>query len=336
MIYLWNHIIDFDIQNWDYEGVFYEKGSDVLFYFADDDRNIIHCNRYNENGYTESFVFSAESRVWPPDDWKILKNQNILMCSDLVGIDLCRNTLLTEIEKSTVDELWKMFGRSCPPEDHRNGREACVSEKNQNILVSSVLDGIDFSRNTPQSEIKICTVDELFKMFGGSFPPRSPSIQENYQNGRGLCISDYFISLCGECSIRCDLNGKEHWKKRIYGYLYTEIYTYRDRYIFFGTDGCGGRFYEIDMKTGEFCAEINTGGLRQFIIDNDLCYFLNRKTHEINVVSLSDGMIRDTIRLMGKVYEWSRLFLHDNKLYAVSFVKKQGKEYACMNCVSLS
>lgn len=66
--------------------------------------------------------------------------------------------------------------------------------------------------------------------------------------------------------------GARLWTFTVIGYLYTDISEY-DGIIYFGTAGQGGRFYGLNLLSGEVIHEVNTHGTSSFTWFNNKFYF---------------------------------------------------------------
>ena len=136
----------------------------------------------------------------------------------------------------------------------------------------------------------------------------------------GFTFGDYEISRKGVRGYTCKLHGKLLWKLTVYGYLYTDFFL-KDGRILFGTDGQGGHFYIVDLKSGELVCDINTHGTNCFAIKDDKVYVLKRgKESAVLEISINDGIVRDSIRIGGCATMESPLVLSQDRLYYVSFL----------------
>lgn len=67
-------------------------------------------------------------------------------------------------------------------------------------------------------------------------------------------------------------NDERLWTFTVIGYLYTDISEY-DGIIYFGTAGQGGRFYGLNLLSGEVIHEVNTHGTSSYTRFNNKFYF---------------------------------------------------------------
>lgn len=67
-------------------------------------------------------------------------------------------------------------------------------------------------------------------------------------------------------------SGERLWTFTVIGYLYTDISEY-DGIIYFGTAGQGGRFYGLNLLSGEVIHEVNTHGTSRYTRYNNKFYF---------------------------------------------------------------
>lgn len=133
------------------------------------------------------------------------------------------------------------------------------------------------------------------------------------------CFDDYIVSQIGTWGYQCKRNSELLWKFQGRGYLYTELFRYGD-HIFFGTDGMGGHFYILELKTGKVVCDINTKGTNHFVIDYDKVYILSReKKSFVKCISLSTGKVIDEIQISGTVYSDCRILRSDDNLFVTTF-----------------
>ena len=205
--------------------------------------------------------------------------------------------------------------------------EWLIMPKTGTLLCSDLI-GIDLAQNRLLDEVP----KDMEKWLWQKVHEKEKT-EEKLRNG--VQFNNYTVFQCGECSIKCARNGTDLWKKRLVGYIYTDILPVGDDRIMLGTSGAGGRFYLFDLATGNVISEINTGGTEILVTDKTVCYLIDRKQNLLLAVSLESGDVLDSIRVPGKLLDYYGLFHYEKWLFVISFQKKSGVDYVCMNCIEI-
>lgn len=184
-----------------------------------------------------------------------------------------------------------------------------------NLLVCSENFGLKIGT---QEIIETLPAEALERYMGNESEAKARLIEKEYTFG------DYTVCHRGQCSYKCFLSGVEQWQLSCRGYLYTEMMLHNGN-LFFGTDGNGGHFYVVNLKSGEVVADINTGGTNHLMGEGETRFALKLgETCSLIEVSLTDGSIKDSINLHGCANSYSRIFLHGEGIFVTTFLKKAG------------
>lgn len=129
--------------------------------------------------------------------------------------------------------------------------------------------------------------------------------------------------------------GEKLWTFTFVGYLYTDIFEY-DGVIYFGKAGQGGRFYGLNLLSGEVLHDVNTRGTAHFTRFDEKFYFpsangnlmeYNPKSKGVRVLDFGKGnYVSDDVDI----------FVAGGRLYAVvaeRVVKSSGVFDFSLACV---
>jgi len=90
------------------------------------------------------------------------------------------------------------------------------------------------------------------------------------------------------------------WKIQVVGYLYTDI-TKNGNYIHFGTDGKGGAFYFIELKTGKVITTYNNRGT-SFYLEKDQYIYLRSQNGTLAKIDPYNNETLQELKLSGQIY----------------------------------
>ena len=181
---------------------------------------------------------------------------------------------------------------------------------------------------------KQATEEETAEFYARSRARREWMMHKPYIDGVDFGVYRVFLGI-GERSLRCEKDGALLWKKRLAGYLYTEILSVGEDRIMLGTDGEGGHFYLIDLASGQAVLDVNTGGSEKFLWDGETAYVIDRRQHALLAVSAADGVVVDSLPIPGKQLYDLNLFRHEDRIYLTSFIRKSKQDLLCMHCVEI-
>ena len=154
---------------------------------------------------------------------------------------------------------------------------------------------------------------------------REESSREDYVKSFGEYT---VINNIGQRGYSCYKNSELIWKKSLWAYLYTEIERYGDTLVL-GTDGQGGHFYGLDIKTGEIRFDFNTKGTsRYFVYGEDFIFLSHEKNRYTRIFRISqNGEVLDSIEIAGCMSEYdSPVELIDDKIYILTKKYKKDKD----------
>lgn len=160
------------------------------------------------------------------------------------------------------------------------------------------------------------------------------AVRPKYYEEASYRFGEYEVQHKGEWGYLCKAGKQKIWEFNGRGYLYTDIRKWQDR-IFFGTAGCGGYFYILDLQSGTPIMTLRTGGTTVIGQNHSLCYLFQCGTKpQLLCVDLTQGRVVDSIILPGKATDYSALTYADGHIYTVTFRYCRGELCgAFLNCV---
>ena len=204
------------------------------------------------------------------------------------------------------------------------GRWMYAEHNNNRYLLFSDNVGFDIDKKTfiysLNSELKAIH----YAKFGGEY-------HLEYDD---FVFDDYRIAHESTKKFACYHSDEHLWDLKIQAYLYTNVQRFSDT-VAFGTSGCGGHFYLIDLPSGRVKADVNTKGTSKFLYVDGNFYVLScDKDGKILKIS-EDGTVEEELALSGKFDgTCSPLGLVNGKIYALSFKKKKGVFSLVLHCIS--
>ena len=107
-------------------------------------------------------------------------------------------------------------------------------------------------------------------------PPSAVTANKMYSDQKVFEFGNLRVKIAKNATRKLECTnletGKTLWTFTFIGYLYTDVFEY-DGIIYFGTAGQGGRFYGLNLLSGEVLHEINTHGTTRFTRHNGKFYF---------------------------------------------------------------
>lgn len=303
---LYSHVIrqtDIEGSYSEDSGLFTARQSDVLF-FHEADHDLI-CDRFGADGTCERTSFPTGASLVNAKDWMLVRDGRTLVCPRL--------------ERPTY------FSDTPAPDQAKTERGLFALALGE----AAIGDGLRESIAPKQT-----TEEETAEFYARSRARREWMMHKPYIDGMDFGAYRVYLGI-GERSLRCEKDGALLWKKRLAGYLYTEILPVGEGRITLGTDGEGGHFYLIDLASGQAVLDVNTGGSEKFAWDGETAYMIDRRQHALLAVSAADGAIVDSLPIPGKQLYDLNLFRHKNRIYLTSFIRKNKQDHLCMHCVEI-
>lgn len=133
-------------------------------------------------------------------------------------------------------------------------------------------------------------------------------------------FDDYVITHKSSFSYQCKSKstGELIWKKKVQGYLYTDMVRYGDG-IIFGTAENGGKLYYVRLSDGASIVEVETRGTAHFAINEGFCYCHKVGNNAVVLkISLLDGNV-ETLQIDGWSGLDSPVRIIDDVLYTLTF-----------------
>lgn len=134
----------------------------------------------------------------------------------------------------------------------------------------------------------------------------------------------YKILQNGTWGYRCLCEDTPLWSFRGRAYLATDIVLLKDVFAW-GTSGAGGFFYLVEQKTGKPRLSLSTGGTKEFVVIDSLCYVAKREksTSEVLCISSKDGSVLQSCPVEGVFTDSSRIYLQGNSLFVTTFTHRK-------------
>lgn len=132
-------------------------------------------------------------------------------------------------------------------------------------------------------------------------------------------FGEYRITQSKECTYICYYRNRFLWNFCAKGYLYTDMYCWKDR-LYFGTGGQGGYFYLLDIQTGQVLQAIRTLGTNHFAQNDGKCYVLgNKKNAVLYEISLENASILSETPIKGTATIKSALQLINGEIHCITY-----------------
>ncbi len=149
----------------------------------------------------------------------------------------------------------------------------------------------------------------------------------------------YELRHYGEQGYACFQNGRELWRRRMQGYLYTDMVRLDlggEDAVIFGTDGAGGHFAALRLSGGEPIFDIHTGGTDRYLFDDDR-FFVHQLGRGGGLLAVSPSGETELCPLTGVAATGLPLALCGKMVLALSFTRK-GNRYVdvYLNAVCIS
>lgn len=186
---------------------------------------------------------------------------------------------------------------------------AVVEDSGISFLLISKDKGVDLENNVFSSQIPV----------QAQLAYNNHIRKEKYYEETPYCFGEYTIIHKGNCGYICKKNGSKIWEFVGKAYLYTDIVRWNDRLIF-GTAGNSGHFYVLNIENGEPLICIKTGGTKNFVQIDNLCYVLsNSKNAQLLCIDLSNCKTISQCDLPGIATSNSKLTIEDNHIQTITF-----------------
>ena len=158
---------------------------------------------------------------------------------------------------------------------------------------------------------------------------------EKHFEGYKIHFADHTISQRGNWGYTCEKNGHEIWSFAGRAYQYTDIFMRNGR-IYWGTAGMGGYFYVFDLETGDPVISVKTGGTRNFVQMDDLCFVAQKDPSKLLCIDLMRGEIVSECALPGRVTVNSRIAMIGRDIHVITFEYRKDKLlHAIWSCCSI-
>ena len=129
-------------------------------------------------------------------------------------------------------------------------------------------------------------------------------------------------------------NGKELWKIKLNGYLYTKI-EYKNDDIIFGTSGGGSVLYTIELETGIIKRNDNNVMASNYSWYNNTI-ILPDKSGNIQIINPYKNETIENYKIeYGKLFDYSPIKIYDDKIYTIVYKKNKGKWKGKIVCIKI-
>ena len=129
-------------------------------------------------------------------------------------------------------------------------------------------------------------------------------------------------------------NGKELWKIKLNGYIYTKI-EYKNNDIIFGTAGGGSVLYTIELESGIIKRNDNNVMAANYSWYNDTI-ILPDKNGNIQIINpYANETIENYKIKCGKLSGYSPIKIYDDKIYTIVFKKNKAKLKGKIVCIKI-
>ena len=129
-------------------------------------------------------------------------------------------------------------------------------------------------------------------------------------------------------------NGKELWKIKLDGYLYTKI-EHKNNYIIFGTVGGGSVLYTIELESGMIKRNDKNVMTAKYAWYNDTIILPDKKGNIQIINPYSNETIENYKIKCGKLSDYSPIKIYGDKIYTIVFKKNKGKLEGKIVCIKI-